>query len=296
MGPSKNLGVDLGTTGGDWLFRQGELVLGPVPASQLVEKLYQGDLDGATEVAPLGANQFRPLSEVEFFRVHLAKAEAKWRVDAAARASQARDRKRRNVKIGAVAAVALVAATGAALGARYLAVYMPWKKAGPIEISTNAPVIRMGARVDEELVDYPGAVPTARPAERPGGRPAAKPLALAATKRGPKLSDPSADPDGLQTGTFDLAAINSVVQAKKASLNGCLRAEVQNRPDLSGEIPIEFVIGNGGRVTKVWVDHPALKNGPFKDCLLKELQKWPFAAFEGEQPTVSLSFHLKKRS
>src|SRR2546425_1129491 len=39
---TKNLGTDLGTTGGDWLFRYGELVLGPVPAHQIVDKLYKG--------------------------------------------------------------------------------------------------------------------------------------------------------------------------------------------------------------------------------------------------------------
>ena len=34
--PSNNLGIDVGTTGGSWLFKQGDLLLGPVPFTKLV--------------------------------------------------------------------------------------------------------------------------------------------------------------------------------------------------------------------------------------------------------------------
>src|SRR5687767_10227220 len=110
MATAKNLGLDVGTTGGMWLFRQGELILGPVPAAQIVEKLYAGELDGRAEVSLLGANQFKRLSDVDFFKVHLAKSEAKKRVDTHARIEDAKSRTRRNVKIGVVAFLALVVA------------------------------------------------------------------------------------------------------------------------------------------------------------------------------------------
>src|SRR5690349_4581661 len=99
MTPSKNLGMDLGTSGGDWLFREGELVLGPVPAKQIVDKLYAGDLDGKSEVALMGTSQFRRVAEVDFFKLHLAKAEAKKRVDSLAQSQESSARKKRNVKI-----------------------------------------------------------------------------------------------------------------------------------------------------------------------------------------------------
>ena len=58
----------------------------------------------------------------------------------------------------------------------------------------------------------------------------------------------------------------------------------------------EFVVGNDGRVTKLWVDHPTYKTGPLADCLLKELQKWPFHPYAGQQAVVGLSFRIGKSS
>ena len=34
--------------GGEWLYRKGELVLGPVHGAQLLDKLYAGDINGQT--------------------------------------------------------------------------------------------------------------------------------------------------------------------------------------------------------------------------------------------------------
>src|SRR5215813_15024444 len=110
---SKNLGTDLGTTGGEWLFRQGELVLGPVPAHKIVEKLYRGELSGTSEISLLGDGHFMRLSEVEFFKLHLAKAEAKLRVDAVAEREQTRANRKRNVRLALAALLAGVLAVGA---------------------------------------------------------------------------------------------------------------------------------------------------------------------------------------
>jgi hypothetical protein len=54
------------------------------------------------------------------------------------------------------------------------------------------------------------------------------------------------------------------------------------------------VVGNDGKVVKLWVDHPKYSEGPLSQCLLRELQKWPFKPYPGEQATVSLSFTIGK--
>ena len=72
--------------------------------------------------------------------------------------------------------------------------------------------------------------------------------------------------------------------------------EVRKRPGLSAKIPIEFVIGNDGRVTKLWIDHPMFKEGSLPECLLRELQKWSFKSYPGEQATVGFSFKVGKGS
>src|SRR4051794_25004557 len=102
MTATKNLGMDLGTQGGAWLFRQGDLVLGPVSAAEIVERLYAGEIDGRTLVSDRGPGAFQRISEIEFFKVHVAKAEAKHRVDQVAKSYQQKSVSRRNRRIAIV--------------------------------------------------------------------------------------------------------------------------------------------------------------------------------------------------
>src|SRR5215471_12496199 len=139
------------------LFRQAGLVLGPLPPEQIIERLYAGSLDGNTQIAPLGDNQYLPLAEVDQFKIDLAKAQAKLRVDALVQADRAKRVRRRNVRFGIVAFVAALAAAGAASAARYLAVHTPFKTESVEEISVEPPVIGLAKvrSTSEELVDYP---------------------------------------------------------------------------------------------------------------------------------------------
>ena len=45
--------------GGEWLYRQGGLVLGPVSGQELVKRLYDGAIDGQTEVTLIGSHNFQ---------------------------------------------------------------------------------------------------------------------------------------------------------------------------------------------------------------------------------------------
>src|SRR6266852_2172102 len=261
---------------GQWLFRQGGLVLGPLLTEQIIEKLYSGTLDGNTEIAPIGQTHYRPLAQLDVFKVDLAKAQAKLRV------------------VAIVATAAAIAAVGAATGARYLAVYSPFKVERLDEISVEPPTIGLAkARLAaEDLLDYP--LSSGDPNRR---------RALARlqdrSKRGQSRAEPGAgeaDADGLRTGAFDRTAINAVVASRQKMLYPCVADEAGKHPGLATKIPIEFVIGNDGRVSKVWVDHSLFKDTALGDCLLKELQKWPFRAYEGERATVGLSFRVGRGS
>jgi hypothetical protein len=276
--------------GGDWLYRQGGLVLGPVSGQELVEQLYDGALDGQTEVAPVGSQNFQRIGEMDALRLFLAKAQAKWRVDAHDRRVRDRARRVRNVRLAVVALVAGVVATGAGIGARYLAVHNPWRKdSGEATITVEAPIITLARarRRDEDLVDYPldhatGTGRTGRATVPATTRPAARPGVG---------QQQEADADGLNTAPqFDRTAIMAVVAQKQRALYPCFAEEARRAPGLSARIPVEFTIGNDGHVTKVWVDHAQYRDGPLPDCLLRELQKWPFRPYEGERANVGLSF------
>lgn len=296
MAASKNLGVDAGlTASGDWLFKQGELVLGPVQGGQIIAKLFSGELDSNSYVSPIGENDFRRVAEVGAFQTALAKAVQHRKVDAAARAEQSKVTRSRNVKLVLVGTVALVVAAGAAVGARWFAVHNPFKADSDElafgDITVEPPTIalaRARPRGEEELIDYPGAGSARARPSRPGSGTTARAGAS-------RMSDPTADPDGMQTAQFDQGSINAVVASSQKTLFSCFREEATRNPAFAAKIPLEFVIGNNGKVTKLWVDHPNYKQGAMTDCLFRELQKWPFKPYEGENATVSLSFNIGKR-
>jgi hypothetical protein len=289
-------------TNEQWLFRQGELVLGPVNRDQLVQKLYAGEVTAQTPVTRLGENSFRPLSAVDGFGLHIAKAEAKLRVEAKSLRDQQASRRKRTVILSVVAAVAVVIAVGAAVGARYLAVHNPWADSDALafaDISMDPPTITLARAdpADEELLAYPlepGKVPRrterAHRTDRTPSRTSAK-----SEHPAPVAAKTTTDSEGLQIAQADQGAINEVVIAHKKSLYPCLIAEARRKPGLAARIPIEFTVGNDGKVSKLWVDNADFKDGPLPDCMLKTLKTWPFKPYAGAGASVRLSFTIGKR-
>jgi hypothetical protein len=311
MAAGQALAVDVD---GHWLFRQGDLVLGPVSGGQIVEKLHTGELTPDTPVALAGERDFHKLKDVEVFRIYVAQSEARLRVAAAVSAEREKNRKRM-LTLGIAAGVGALVLGGVGLQVARNAAVHGWFGEEDFEgIEMEPPTIRLAQarRDDEELFEYPtqGTGTTRRPEQRPGteatGKPAntgtSRPAAVASAARTEERKPPrpagsvATDPDGMQVAQqFDQSAINKVVAGNKATLFRCFKEEAERSPGLAARIPLEFVIGNDGRVNKLWVDNPQFKKGPLYDCLFTELQKWPFRAYEGERATVGLSFNIGKR-
>ncbi|MBL9039064.1 MAG: AgmX/PglI C-terminal domain-containing protein, partial [Archangium sp.] len=70
---------------------------------------------------------------------------------------------------------------------------------------------------------------------------------------------------------------------------GCLKAVA--KPGVPMKVPLEFAIAETGKVTKVWVDNPDLKDSGLQECMFAELQKWPFKP-GGSGTSVKLSFNV----
>lgn len=274
--------------GGEWLYRKGELVLGPVHGAQLLDKLYAGDINGQTEVALVGED-FERITQIDALRVHLAKAEAKWRVDALERRVRDRARRQRNVRLSILAGVALVVAGAAGAVARYMAVHGTFdKRIEEAAIAVEPPVIRLAKarkQQQDEMLDYPldkGGRRTGQGGTRPAGL---------GTRSGGGGQENDSDDVAIEA-KFDRGSIQTVISQRQRTLYPCFAEEARRSPGLAERIPIEFVIGNDGQVKKLWVDHPRFAEGDLRDCLLKELQRWPFRPYEGQQATVGLSFTI----
>lgn len=274
-----------------WLFRQGDLVLGPVPAKQIVDKLYSGDLTASSEVQVMGTGTFVRLAEVAEFKVHVAKALAKQRVDAHAAEHQAQVRSRLVRVVGLAAGVLLAIGVAVGVLGNYLAVHGGWfaEKSAFDDITIDSPRISKARRTaDDEMVDYRGGSkkPALAVAARTDGQATKSPVA-------PKPKTGSEDPEGMAMGEVDEEGINSVVSRNKPTLIHCIK-DVAKPGMPATKIPIEFAISETGKVTKVWVDNNDFKDTPLQDCLLKELQKWPFKAGTSGA-SVNLSFNIGKR-
>jgi hypothetical protein len=275
-----------GAAGREWLFKSEGQVFGPVPEAQLLELLYQGRVGAATEVAG-DDGRWCPLARIPGFLVHVKKAEAHQRVSAevtgARKLAQRRSTLRSTAALAGIAALVLLAASGAWL----LATKRPWERRSALLADFGEGIVLGSVQVGAGRADRQDEVAVPEVPE-PG----------AATAR-PKRAGPArarangvAEGGDLVLAQYDPRRIQDVVARQQSSLAPCLRAEAQRSPDFSGNIPIEFAVGNDGRVTQLWIDEPIFKSGPLRDCILDKLRAWAFDPFPGERPIVSLAFKI----
>ena len=282
----------------EWLFKTNGQVFGPIPEPQLVELLFQGQIEAGTEVG-LEDGSWAPLSRVPGFLVHVRKAEAHARVEAEVTGARRLAKRRGAVRLTAAAAVAVVLLLVVGIGAWVLAVKRPWERRSRLledfgnGIAITAVRVGGGPRSLDEV-----AVPDVRaPALAQGGG------ATRATRphgpRGPRaVASNSSAPipgGGLVLAQYDARSIQDVVARRQGALAPCLREEAQRSPDFTGQIPIEFAVGNDGRVAQLWIDEPRFKSGELKECLERKLREWAFAPFPGQRPVVSLAIKMGAR-
>jgi hypothetical protein len=299
--PSKNgLGIDVGTTGGSWLFKQGELLLGPVPFPKLLELLYEGQVDGATMVAPEG-EPFQPIAHLQQFKVHLAKARAKLRVEAQSVEKNQRERRSHLLRLTLIGLVTLVVLFAGGRLAAWLAIHRPWEKQIQLPeplITEELPTIKLASARSVDELAYPDVKHPQRPGpvkpdnKLPDGKKPPRPGPGQPPTPNPK---PASDDVQMQQ-QWDQEAISGVIRSSKTSLHPCLNAEAhRQKPGWQARVPIEFTIGNDGHVSKLWIDNPDYKdesNDLFK-CMFTELRKWKFPTYSGEQANVSLAFTIR---
>jgi len=272
---------------GEWLFEKGGRIYGPVPGEALLDLLYRGEVDARTPVAE-GEGAYRPLGEVAAFGLHLRKAQAKLRVEREVTGARQVARSRRRRRAALVALLAAGAVGGAAWAAFRLA------RQGPREARSAL------------LEDFGGGIAVAAPVKVGGSRrptddeveiPPEEPSAAGRAATGPSAAGagPARPRGALVQSNWDAAHIQSVVAREQRSLVPCIRAESERVRDWSGELPLEFAIGNDGRVAQLWIDGPRKGSAELRGCLLGTMKGWAFRPFAGERPVVSLSFRVGAR-
>jgi hypothetical protein len=282
--------------GGEWLFRKSGQVFGPVDSRALAAMLYRGELDASTPVSQ-GDGAWHAVGEVPAFLLHAKRAAAAQRIErevTGARLIAAR-RGRRRAVLWSLAVVLLVG--GAAVIGLLLA-RRPSETSALLEdfgagISiASAARVGVGSRAAEgdDMVEVPMDAPAPASAGAGRGKTAPEKRGLAASSR--RASGGAIDGGELVAAQFDERKIQGVVSREQRTLVPCFRDEAARSPDFHGDVPIEFAIGNDGRVTGLWIDEPRFRAGTLKDCLVKALAGWRFETFPGQRPTVSLAFRI----
>jgi hypothetical protein len=284
-----SLETDPNLEGGEWLFRRAGQVFGPVDSRGMAAMLYRGEIDGTTPLSP-GDGTWRPLAEVSIFLVHAKKAEAGLRVErevTGARLLRARTQ-RRKVALAVAGVLLLVAAS---VGGVLWLTREQGKTSALLEDFGAGIRIASAARVGvsrreapDDLVEVTLAGPEA---ERTAQRRLAKRTAPVAP-----ASSGAVDGGDLVLAQFDEKKIQAVVGREQRTLAPCFRAEAARSPEFEGDVPIEFAIGNDGKVAQLWIDEPRFKQGALRDCLQAALAGWRFDPFPGQRPTVSLAFRI----
>lgn len=278
--------------GGEWLFRRGGQVFGPIDSRALAAMLYRGEL-GADAPVSTGDGVWRPVVEVPIFLVHARKAEAAQQVErevTGARLLRKRHDRRRAAAIGAGALLLVVAAGGAA----FLAASRGTETSPLLEDFGAGIGLASAARVGagaprsaagEELVDVPMDAPA-------GTAPARRAPAASASAAARRSAGDVEGGDLVDAPRYDAAKIQAVVAREQRALVACFRAEADRSPDFQGDVPIEFAVGNDGRVAALWIDEPRFRAGPLHDCVRGALARWRFDPFPGQRPSVSLAFRI----
>jgi len=280
---------DAALEGGEWLYRRGGEVFGPVSSRELAGELYRGALDAGTPVSPDGG-RWVPVGEVPIFRVYARKAEAALRVEREITGARLLVRRRRrrgtalllSVSVGAVVLAAVAAYLLSPRHARVSPLLEDFGEGVRIaSAKVAAPSGRRARELEVEVPLSPGSPQAPTAAEKPPPRTVSR---AASAEEG----------EGMVAAHFDAGRIQAIVNREQRTLAPCFRDEAARSVDFRGLVPLEFAIGNDGRVVALWIDEPRFREGPLRECLLRSLATWRFDPFPGERPTVQLAFTISR--
>jgi len=293
-------------TRGDWLFKQDDLVLGPVTAIVLVDKIKKGELGGDTPIARDGA-AFRPMKLVRLFREAWQAVEEEKRLAAEERAWQGAVTRARLGRVVVVLLMIAVPAAGAAVAARQLMVLRPWDDTPlwvakvpplvdlpqkPIEVKkVDAAAVVAAAAVPGDDGDEPDDPSTPRDPSRPR-----KPKVKAGDPKNPATTTAATPEVATPAAVESLTNAQAVAPLKEiqGDLKSCFKAEIDSNPDMPAQVVLSYTITEEGKAINVNLDARELRGRPVVGCVQKAVGtvRWP--RFSGERKNVSVPFKLGK--
>jgi hypothetical protein len=265
----------------DWLYQLNGQVFGPVKPRDLLDLLYNGQIDKDTPIA-ISDGEFAALHRYGVFRVHLPKVEKrKIEIEGIKIADEAAGKERTKKRIVWVVAAIAVAAPvtyGIVRYIRHLKQAAARQEAQLKEEALLKEVESLMATVTIEppLVDIgddDGKVDTSSKRRR----------------RVAKFSRASGTEIIGAGGTGELSRQEIMMGIGRAfgGFKRCIVEQIQRDPDsVPEQIVLTFTVNNEGRIQDTSLSDRTLRGSPMRDCLARQLGEVRYRAFKGEVQNV----------
>jgi hypothetical protein len=301
---------------GEWLYKLRGEIFGPVPAQEIIDRMYAGEVDESTEIS-LEEGDWVTVHAVPDFHPFLFQAKAKLRAERARAEAELAARRRRlrsRIKVGIGAFILVVVSF---LASYVLIVSRPWRSddtllawAGkhlPLLSVASAGTMGDGRAeamdnidIDQILIDDAPALVALKSARRRQRRPAKKKSTSPGTPTKPAKKQPNGKTGGetkvASAGPLSNDEIVSIVYGRSSMRRfySCLRSELHRNPDMPATIVMEFTISNDGKAGKVRMDDPKLENSTLHKCFSKRVATLRFRTFTGQVRNVTIPFKINK--
>ncbi len=277
------IGAEIATSEGEWLYRMGQEIRGPLPETALANKIATGQVPLSILVAREGGD-FHPVTRVATFAepVELAQKQL------------ARTRARRIGLIVAVGTVILLAGGGAAG-------YMIWKEVeeqrlqalrdaeaeaaaleaqrAQLEAKTEGPelvaLVSFGTE-DEVEIKQTGRKPKRPKRPRPGGK-----------------TPPPEPEESFGSCQRSQGQILSVLQKHLATINVCVEDEkTRDAGRLPSQLKLDFVVQTTGAITDFRILDRHYRTGPMNNCMIKVFRRIKYPSVGGSNCPITIPINI----
>jgi hypothetical protein len=300
-------------SGKGWLYKQNDMLYGPVPSQVIADMINKGILNAESEVS-IEDGEWKKIRDIKEFYQFVVQYEARKRREAIER--EERRAKRLGILVlvikilSGILILAIVGMVGFYGYKKFVSSRVSSKPAADddmVEITgatmdewleRHPPLVALGTKKIETKPEEPKVEEKAQKEATRKGKGAKDKKGMKEAEKGTKVAkaDVPQTPKGedMPEQLTD-AEIYEMIQKNISKLFICIKEELQRTPDLRGELLIEFVIKNDGRIADLKIEDPRFQSGPMYDCFLKKLMMWKFRSFYGERKIVRYPFYIKSK-
>jgi hypothetical protein len=275
-----NLGAEISVAEGDWLYRVGDEVHGPLPFQVLADRLAAGDLDFDTPVAREGG-AFHPLRKVAAFEPYFDKAQE----------AAAKRRRRRTLKLVGIGCILLVLGMGGG-GAWF------WHRA---QVAKRARLAALHAREVELQKQREARDQLANAMALVGlvSIDSEKDIHIRSKAPG-RRAGPRAGPEGaggeapmVSECGLSQAQIFQVLKTNLGKINVCVEDEKKrDAASLPETLELSFVIQPSGSTVDFMIGDRHYRTGPMNNCMIKAFRTFAFPTSTGANCPVTIPIRI----